>query len=322
MLLPVISVLVFLASFALASSFFYFFVETPIARRKMMTRLSAMQEVSIRNEEVSDVLKRELLSDIPALNSILATAPGIARLRLFLEQAAVEMQVGSFVLICFASFIGCTAISLFIALPAYLALVGGAMGVAAPFGVVAIKRQRRFDRFEEQFPEAMDLLGRAVRAGHAFTTGFELIGKELADPVGQEFKVAFQQQSLGLPLRDALENLALRMPLPDVRIFVSSLQIQRETGGNLGEVLDTMSEIVRERFKLRRQIKIFTAEGRLSMYVLTAIPIVAFIGLEVFQPEYLAPMLTDTRGHIGLAVAVILQVIGYAVISRIIKIKI
>jgi tight adherence protein B len=112
------------------------------------------------------------------------------------------------------------------------------------------------------------------------------------------------------------------MPLPDVRIFVSSLQIQRETGGNLGEVLDTMSEIVRERFKLRRQIRIFTAEGRLSMYVLTAIPIVAFIGLEIFQPEYLAPMLTDPRGHIGLAVAVILQVIGYAVISRIIKIKI
>src|SRR5262245_51853655 len=110
MLLPVVSILVFLVTFALASSFFFFFVETPLARRKMMTRLSAMQEVSIRNEEVPDVLRRELLSDIPALNSILATAPGIARLRLFLEQAAVEMQVGTFVLICFFTLIVGTAI--------------------------------------------------------------------------------------------------------------------------------------------------------------------------------------------------------------------
>lgn len=322
MLLPVVTVLVFLVTFALASSFIYFFVETPLSRRKMMTRLSAMQEVAIRNEEVSDVLRREMLSDIPALNSVLATAPGIARVRLLLEQAAVEMQVGTFVLLSAGAFTVSMAIGMIIALPLYLAFAVGLMGVAVPFGVVAVKRQRRFDKFEEQFPEAMDLLGRAVRAGHAFTTGFELIGRELPDPVGQEFKVAFQQQSLGLPLRDALENLALRMPLPDVRIFVSSLQIQREAGGNLGEVLDTMSQIVRERFKLRRQIRIFTAEGRMSMYVLTAIPIVAFLGFEIFQPEYLAPMLTDPRGHLGLAVAVILQVIGYIVISRIIKIKI
>jgi tight adherence protein B len=112
------------------------------------------------------------------------------------------------------------------------------------------------------------------------------------------------------------------MPLPDIRIFVSSLQIQRESGGNLGEILDTMSHIVRERFKQRRQIRVYTAEGRLSMYFLTAIPIVAFLGLSIFQPGYLAPMLTDHRGHIGLAAAVILQVIGYIVISRIIKIKV
>jgi tight adherence protein B len=322
MLLPILAILAFVITFALATSFFFFFVEAPMARRKMMTRLSALQEVAARGEELPDVLRKEMLSDMPVLNNLLATAPGIRNLRLFLEQGAIQMQVGSFVLICLGlSALGLT-MALIIGLPIYLAVVGAALGGGVPFMVASVMRQSRFDKFEEQFPEAMDLLGRAVRAGHAFTTGFELIGKEMPDPVGQEFRVAFQQQSLGLPLKDALGNLAVRVPLPDVRIFVSSLQIQRETGGNLGEILDTMSAIVRERFKLRRQIRIYTAEGRLSMYFLTAIPIVAFLGLWLLQPEYLAPMLTDRRGHIGLAVAVILQVIGYLVISRIIKIKV
>jgi tight adherence protein B len=188
--------------------------------------------------------------------------------------------------------------------------------------VVYARRQRRFNTFEEQFPEALDLLGRAVRAGHAFTTGFELIGKELPDPVAEEFRIAFQQQGLGLPLKEALGNLAVRMPLPDVRIFVSCLTIQREAGGNLGELLDSMSHIVRERFKLRRQVQIYTAEGRLSMYMLTAIPVVAFLGLQVLQPEYIAPMLSDPRGQMALGVAVLLQAVGYVVISRIIRIRI
>ena len=322
MLLPVLTIVVFLITFALATSLFFLFVETPLARRKMMTRLTALQEVSARSEDIPDVLRRELLSDMPLLNRILATAPGITNLRLFLEQAAIEMQVGTFVLICVALAFAGLGITFFIGFPIYLAVAAALLGSVIPFFVASLLRQRRFDRFEEQFPEAMDLLGRAVRAGHAFTTGFELIGKELPDPLGQEFRTAFQQQSLGLPLKDSLGNLAVRVPLPDVRIFVSSLQIQRESGGNLGEILDTLSHIVRERFKLRRQVRIYTAEGRLSMYMLTAIPIVAFLGLMILQPEYLAPMLTDRRGHIGLAVAVILQVIGYIVISRIIKIKI
>lgn len=322
MLLPVIAILAFVITFALATSLFFLFVESPLSRKKMLTRLSALQEVAARGEEVPDVLRREMLSDMPFLHNLLSTAPGIAKLKLFLDQAAIEMQVGKFVLISIGLMVLGVVVTLLLGLPIYLAVAGAALGFAIPFIVASVMRQRRFDKFEEQFPEAMDLLGRAVRAGHAFTTGFELIGKELPDPVGQEFRVAFQQQSLGLPLKDALGNLAVRMPLPDTRIFVSSLQIQRESGGNLGEILDTMSQIVRERFKLRRQIRIFTAEGRLSMYFLTAIPIVAFLGLAIFQPGYLAPMLTDHRGHIGLAAAVILQVIGYIVISRIIKIKV
>jgi tight adherence protein B len=322
MILSILSILIFGITMALALSFFYFFVEAPLARRKMMTRLAAIQEVAVRNDDVPDILRRELLSDVPFLNRLLATVPGIPRLRLLMDQGAIRMQVGTFVLIVLAAAIFALVVTLAIDLPILECAAAFLVAGCLPFLFIAAVRQKRFHKFEEQFPEAIDLLGRAVRAGHAFTTGFELIAKELPDPVGEEFRIAFQQQNLGLPLRDALENMAIRMPLPDVRIFVSSLQIQRESGGNLGEILDTLSYVIRERFKLRRQIRIFTAEGRLSMYMLTAIPFAALLALQILKPDYLRPMFTDPRGHTALAAAAILQVIGYIVISRIIKIKI
>ena len=322
MLLAALTLLIFTVTLGLAMSLLYVLVETPLARRKMMTRLAAVQEVAARNEEIPDVLRKELLSDVPALHRILATVPGIARLRLFLEQGAIQMQVGNFVLISIAISLFVLFVVLVVGLPLYEALPAAIGAGAIPTVIASAIRQRRFNKFEEQFPEAMDFLGRAVRAGHAFTTGFELIANELPPPVGEEFRITFQQQKLGLPFRDALQNLAVRVPLPDVRIFISSLQIQRDSGGNLGEILDTMSMVVRERFKLRRQIKIYTAEGRLSSYVLTALPFAALGALYFLQPAYIMPMFTEPRGQRMLTLAAILQAVGYVVIGRIIKIKV
>ena len=322
MLLAALTLLIFTVTLGLAMSLLYVLVETPLARRKMMTRLAAVQEVAARNEEIPDVLRKELLSDVPALHRILATVPGIARLRLFLEQGAIQMQVGNFVLISIAISLFVLFVVLVVGLPLYEALPAAIGAGAIPTVIASAIRQRRFNKFEEQFPEAMDFLGRAVRAGHAFTTGFELIANELLPPVGEEFRITFQQQKLGLPFRDALQNLAVRVPLPDVRIFISSLQIQRDSGGNLGEILDTMSMVVRERFKLRRQIKIYTAEGRLSSYVLTALPFAALGALYFLQPAYIMPMFTEPRGQRMLTLAAILQAVGYVVIGRIIKIKV
>ena len=322
MILAALSLLIFMVTLGLSLSLLYFMVESPLARRKMMTRLAAVQEVSIRNDEASDVLRKELLSDMPALHRILAMAPGIVRLRLFLEQGAIQMQVGSFVLISVALLVFVFLATVIAGLPLYEGLPAALGAGAIPTVIASAIRQRRFNKFEEQFPEALDLLGRAVRAGHAFTTGFELIGNELPPPVSEEFRITFQQQKLGVPFRDAMQNMALRVPLPDVLIFVSSLQIQRESGGNLGEILDTMSNVVRERFKLRRQIRTYTAEGRLSSYVLTALPFAALALLYVVQPDYIMPMFTVPKGQHMLILAGILQVIGYVVISRIIKIKV
>ena len=156
--------------------------------------------------------------------------------------------------------------------------------------------RQRLARFDEQFPDAIDLLARAVRAGHAFTTGFELIAAEMPEPVAGEFRIVYDQQQLGLPLREALDQLALRVPSGDVMVFVSALQIQRETGGNLAEILDKLSHVIRERFKLHRQIRVFTAEGRMSLWVLIAVPFVAGLGMFVVNRDYLMPLLVTPGG--------------------------
>jgi len=322
MMVLVLTLLIFAATLALTLSFLYFFVETPIARRKMRTRLAAVQELAFANPEVPDLLRKQLLSDIQFFNRVLSFLPGIPQLRLFLEQAGIRMQVGTFTLIALSVPLFVFTGTLTLGLPTLQCLIGAAAASAIPFAIIAGIRRRRFNKFEEQFPEAMDLLGRAVRAGHAFTTGFELIGTEMPDPVGEEFRIAFQQQNLGLPLRDALTNVAVRVPVPDVRIFVSAIQIQRDSGGNLGEILDTLAMVMRERFKLQRQVKIFTAEGRLSSYALTAMPLLGLVGMYIFNPNYLMPLFKDPSGQKALAFVGVLQIIGHIVISKIIKIKV
>jgi tight adherence protein B len=191
-----------------------------------------------------------------------------------------------------------------------------------PFVVVATKRYQRLSKFEELFPDAMDLLARAVRAGHAFTTALELIATEMPEPLASEFRTTYDQQNLGLPLRDALYNLTVRVPSPDVRIFVTALQIQRESGGNLAEILDNLSYVVRERFKLYRQIRTLTAEGRISMYFLMGLPPLTALGLGIVNPDYLTELFVDPLGHKMLMAGVVMQTIGYFVIRKIIRMKV
>jgi tight adherence protein B len=203
-----------------------------------------------------------------------------------------------------------------------LALGLAAMCAGIPFLFISVKRQRRFFRFEELFPDSMDLLARAVRAGHAFTSGLEMIAKEMPAPLSEEFRRTYEQQNLGLPLRDALENMARRVPLADVRIFVTALLIQRESGGNLAEILDNLSGIIRERFKLMRQIQVLTAQGRLTLYILIALP--PLVGLMIFfvNRSYLMLLFTEPLGHRFLLAGIILQVMGFFVIRKIVQPKI
>ena len=160
----------------------------------------------------------------------------------------------------------------------------------------SFKRARRLKKFEERFPETLDLLGRAVRAGHAFTTGLEMVSKESPEPVAGEFRKTFEEQNFGLPLRDALTNMAERVPSVDVRFFVTALLVQKETGGNLAEILDELSRVIRERFKIYREVSVKTAQGRLTALILISLPLGMLIVLQMMNPQYMSVLFNDPLG--------------------------
>ncbi|MFB3903047.1 MAG: type II secretion system F family protein [Acidobacteriota bacterium] len=322
-MLLLLTFLIFLVVLGLTLSGIYFFLEAPAARKRLRIRLAGIREASrTAHEAETDLLRQEVLSGIPLLNRLLVDFTPARLLGQLLTQADVRIGAGTFLLLSIAVGLFVFVPAVLTRLPIYLALLFGLMGLCLPAFVVSIIRARRFAKFLEQLPDALDLLGRAVRAGHAFTTGLELIASEMPQPVAGEFRVTYDQQNLGLPLRDALQNLATRIPLQDVRIFVTALQIQRESGGNLAEILDNLAYVIRERFKLQRQIRVYTAESRVSLYILTIAPPVVAVLFAFGNPEYIRPLIDDPLGQKMVATGVILQLIGYFVIRRITRMKV
>lgn len=319
-----LSILIFIVTIALVISGFYFFIEVPAEKKKLRHRIEIAKSDLLQTASSSaegSLLRAEVLSSSPLFNQLLLKIPGSSKLQLFVQQSDANMTVGMLLTISLLSGWFVFLLSLLFGGSIVLSLLLGLMVAAIPFVVISVKRQRRLFKFEEQFPDAIDLLGRAVRAGHAFTTGLDLIAKEMPSPVSDEFQRTYEQQNLGLPLRDAFENLMRRIPLIDVRIFVTALMIQRESGGNLAEILDNLSAVIRERFKLMRQIRVYTAQGRLSMYVLVAIPPAMGLMLFFMRPDYIMRLFTDPIGINFLIAGIVLQVIGYFVIRKIIQPK-
>ena len=186
-----------------------------------------------------------------------------------------------------------------------------------PLFVLQFARRRRMDKFEEQFPEAIDLIARTLRAGHAFTTGLRMAGEELPNPIGAEFRTLSDRQNFGLPVPDALRDFADRMPILDARFFVTAVLTQREAGGNLAEVLDNLSTVIRERFRVKRQVRVITSHGRYTGMLLSILPPAMAIILFARQPENIRLMFTDPVGIRMVAFAVVLQIIGAIAIRKI-----
>jgi tight adherence protein B len=272
-------------------------------------------------EELS-LLRDELLSEIPALNRLLARSRRISRLQTWLGQSGLKMRPGKFLLTTMAAgAAGAAASSVALQSGLVTPLAAGICGLI-PFAWISVVRARRFQKFEEIFPEAIDLLSRSTRAGHSFPTSLEIIGKELPEPVAGEFRKLFEEQKFGLPVRDALLNLAERVPLIDVKFFVTALMLQRETGGNLAEILDKLSYVIRERFKILRQVRVYTAQGRVTLYILMALPPTVMFLMSLVDSDYVKPLFTDSLGHVLLAMAATMQIVGYFLIRRIIRIRV
>jgi tight adherence protein B len=312
-------VVVALAVFAAAS----LFDQRSSRARLIKDRLATVQKAPEREpDEELALLRDEQLSKIPAFDTLLRRSARVSAIQEALLQAGMKFRAGNFLLLCLL----CGALAGLAALlwsknPA-IAWAGLIIGAFLPYSVVSYRRQKRFEKFEELFPEAIDTLARAVRAGHAFTTALEMISSEVADPLASEFRKLFEEQKFGMPVRDALMNLTERVPLVDVKFFVTAVMLQRETGGNLAEILDNLSYVIRERFKIQRQVRVHTAQGRLTMAMLMAMPPVVVAILLVFSPDFVRPLFSDPIGHALLVVSIALQTIGYFVIRKIIKIQV
>jgi len=202
-----------------------------------------------------------------------------------------------------------------------LGLVAAPLFGAIPSLLVRYARTKRLDLFEEQFPESIELIARALRAGHAFPTGLQMVADEIPKPVGAEFKLVYDQQAFGMPISDALKGLADRVPILDARFFVTAVLTQRETGGNLSEVLDNLANVIRERFKVKRQVRVVTAHGRMTGWILAALPPALGVILVFVSPEHMKTMVTDPLGVKMLVAGGTMQAIGTVIIRKLVNIR-
>jgi tight adherence protein B len=291
--------------------------------RLIKERLANEQKAPERSpDEELALLRDEQLSDIPVLDSILRQSAWVSELQAMLAQGGLNLRAGNFLGLCGLS-------GVVIGVAAYVlssrAEVGGVavlVGAILPYAYASIRRNRRFEKFEELFPEAIDTLARAVRAGHAFTTALEMITGEISEPIAGEFRQLYEEQKFGMPVRDALMNLTERVPLVDVKFFVTAVMLQRETGGNLAEILDNLSYVIRERFKIQRQVRVYTAQGRLTMALLMGMPPIIVAVMLLLNPGFIRPLFADPIGHALVVGGITLQTVGYFVIRKIIRIQV
>ena len=273
-------------------------------------------------EDELALLRDEQLSEIPALDTLLRRSSRISALQKMISQAGMDMRAGNFLGISALAGAAGALLTYLFSNRAEIAWFGLLVGFVLPYAYVSIQRSKRFAKFEELFPEAIDTVARAVRAGHAFTTALEMITNEVAEPIASEFRQLYEEQKFGMPVRDALMNLTERVPLVDVKFFVTAVMLQRETGGNLAEILDNLSYVIRERFKIQRQVRVYTAQGRLTMALLMGMPPVIVLVMLTLNPAFIHPLFADPIGHTLLVAGITLQTVGYFVIRKIIRIQV
>lgn len=292
-------------------------------RKRVVGRLSGSRGAG---GATAGITAEDLLKQTPQARGVLGRAVArlsvTARLQRALDQANVPWSAAQLLvnLTALASLLGAGLILLKVGLPTAL---GAAAGVfLLPILYLLQRRKRRLNKLVAQLPEVFELLSQALRAGHSLASGMQLVASEKGEPAGTEFGRVFAEQNLGLTIEEALSNLAERMNVLDVRLFVTAVLIQRQTGGDLAEVLDKIGGVIRDRIKLHGTVRALTAEGRLSGYVLLALPLVVFLAMLKVNPNYAMVLLEDPQGQMALTCAVVMQLMGWAMIKKIVNIKV
>ena len=268
------------------------------------------------------ILKQEASSFSPWIADLVKQVPGSSALERLIAQAGSNWQVhtvlpSSLLGVLLAGWVA----SFWIASVELCAGVGALAG-ALPYAYLYFLREARFARCDAVFPQAIDLMARALRAGHSVTAGVEMVGHEVPEPVGSEFRLVHKEQTLGLPMREAIENLVKRLPRDDVRFFATAVLVQKETGGNLAQILDKAGEVIRERARLRGQVRIYSAQGRITGWVLCSLPFILFTLISVVNTQYERLLITDPLGLKLVKVGLVLMALGILIIRKIVDVKV
>ncbi len=293
-------------------------------QKLIVQRLEALGSTIRRGagDEGVNLLREEMLSRIPTINRLLLRLDLFPALRRVLSQSGCEWTFAGVLL---RSLGAAVAAALAVYWRTNVVIFSLLMGVAAaglPIGYVFFKRWQRFSEFERLLPQALDMMVNALRAGHSLVSAIEIAAREIPDPVGTELKKTFDEQNFGLDLREAMLNLSQRVPLHDIRIVVTAILIQKEAGGNLAEILDKVAYIIRERFRIKRQVRVHTAQGRLTGWILTFLPPILAAGLYIVRPDHMSQLWRHEKGMRMIYAAVIMTIIGGLIIRKIVRIRV
>ncbi len=271
---------------------------------------------------IIDIMRKNVLSEVPWFNRLLSSIRWTDRLSRLVEQSGTESTLGVLILLSVLLALGGFMILLAMTSHGLFSFTFALFLGVVPFLYIFIKKKRRMDKFQRQLPDALDLIARALKAGHAFTSGLKLVADEMEEPIGFEFAKTLHEINFGAGIPEALRNLSRRVDCPDLRFFIISVLIQRETGGNLAEILGKISYLIRERFKLQNRVRVLASEGKLSAIILIAIPFSIGFVLSVMNPAYIRTLFVDPVGKAFVAFALIMMVIGIFVMKRMIEIRV
>ena len=315
-------ILIFVSLLVFSFVLLLFFLKPTSTEVAVQQRLATLEANRSGLASTTSILKQEAFSSIPWMDTLTRQLPWSTSLSRLIKQAGKEWRVGSVFFGCLAAALGTWWLaSLMVRSDLIALLVAAAVGLS-PIIFLSILRKRRFRKFDDLLPEAVDLMSRGLRAGHSIAAVIEMVGNEVGHPVGSEFKALHKEQTLGLPMRDAMLNLIDRMPRDDMRFIATAILLQKESGGNLVQILDKTALLVRERARLRGQLRIYTAQGRITGWILGFAPFVMFALISAVNRNYTKVLFSDPKGIWMVEVALGLMVLGVLVIRKIIDIKV
>jgi len=290
-------------------------------KTRIAKRLQAIS-ASGGGSQGTTLAKQRLLAKTPGLQNLLLSIPRVHLLDRLLLQSGLNLTVAAFLGITVILALFGVVIAMFLGLPLFLIVIAAIAAGALPLVFILNAKNKRMIVIENQLPDALDLMGRAMRAGHAFPSALRMVGNEMPEPIASEFRTVFEEINYGISTQEALTNLSKRVPSTDLSYFVIAVLIQHETGGNLAELLGNISTIIRERLKLMGTIRVLSAEGKLSAWILTLLPFVLGITLQAVNPKFLSVLWTDPMGIKMTIIAMCMMVLGIFAMSRIIKIRV